>query len=445
MSKSVKTPPLHRSTPPKGVKQMKGGGTLTSMAFYVISFVLYVLCFTSMFKPHLEIVGFGLLIALHIILSFSVIYRLFYNKSGDYDAEEKPYAGNFFNICRIFWDKYFYGGDIGVFIYTISNMVIIILTGIFIAQYDVKLLDAIFGFFSLSVVCSIFITIMHRKENNPQRDLLVDLYNWIKTLIAGGIMPFVIFSWVGWLFFYIPFFVVNECRRMLQMDGPFKYHTHIPKVIGVGIILLSVAFIMFMMTLIRIHAKHSSIKLSPQPEYIPGNFVGDKSDYKFQRDGIRGSGYYLTKNASNYFFNDDYTIDLKEKFKVIATTLTVAIATEFLGYIHYKEILETLEPLLDMITPDITDMVSSGRLHVPNSNIGTKDAPKYFVPKSDAGTVNGVPGTHFKAAVLMDGFSLGLVYGILALSATSVWITQKIGSRMGAVTDPPAPPKITRK
>ena len=42
----------------------------------IIIFVLYMLCFASLYYPNLEIVGFGLFFVLHIIMSFIMVNRL---------------------------------------------------------------------------------------------------------------------------------------------------------------------------------------------------------------------------------------------------------------------------------------------------------------------------------------------------------------------------------
>ena len=49
---------------------------------YIFLFIIYVLCFVNLYNPNVEIIGYGLLFALHVIMSYSIISSLFSSTGG---------------------------------------------------------------------------------------------------------------------------------------------------------------------------------------------------------------------------------------------------------------------------------------------------------------------------------------------------------------------------
>ena len=53
-----------------------------SFPIYIFLFIIYVLCFVNLYNPNVEIIGYGLLLALHVIMSYSIISSLFSSTGG---------------------------------------------------------------------------------------------------------------------------------------------------------------------------------------------------------------------------------------------------------------------------------------------------------------------------------------------------------------------------
>ena len=63
-------------------KRRTMSGSSKSFPIYLFLFIIYVLCFVNLYNPNVEIIGYGLLFALHVILSYTIISSLFSSKGG---------------------------------------------------------------------------------------------------------------------------------------------------------------------------------------------------------------------------------------------------------------------------------------------------------------------------------------------------------------------------
>lgn len=57
------------STPPL----LENKNNIFQIVFCIMGFVLYVLCFVSLYRPYLELIGYGLFFVLHVLMSISII------------------------------------------------------------------------------------------------------------------------------------------------------------------------------------------------------------------------------------------------------------------------------------------------------------------------------------------------------------------------------------
>ena len=72
------------ATPPKTLLDVlktnyldtKDTNKLLPVIINIMLFILYVMCFVSLYKPYLELIGYGLFFALHIIMSFGMIKNI---------------------------------------------------------------------------------------------------------------------------------------------------------------------------------------------------------------------------------------------------------------------------------------------------------------------------------------------------------------------------------
>ena len=65
----------------KYVRTMFDSSACFPIAMYIFLFIIYVLCFVNLYKPNVEIIGFGLLFALHTLMTYSIISSIFASKN----------------------------------------------------------------------------------------------------------------------------------------------------------------------------------------------------------------------------------------------------------------------------------------------------------------------------------------------------------------------------
>jgi len=446
-----------------GIKKKMTGGeghvSYTLLVFYMIAFVLYTLCFKAIFTPNLEIVGFGLYIALHILLMGGMLYKLFASDMPKSNAP-KLCPTDFFKIIEkvpffklisalFSWEKvcslmniaYKSNGNSSInmgWVVTVLSSILVYIYSFSLAamtnQHDftqcVKVIE-FYGLIALFLTFFLTFTIKWTVINNSD-SILYTFIDVIKLSFAIAIIPAILIlflagliAWVVWMIFYSPFIIYNYISEINA-----TYQENIPYVIAIGLCLLFVSLIMFMMTLIKLHAVHKTMNNDPVPEYIPGNYIGIKYGYDFKESGDLGQGYYVNKNElTTYFMNDDYSTKLKDEFKIVGITTTVALVAEFLGYSHYDNIFGVLKIMIQTIRKTVTPYIStSSQLREQKPNVQTEKRDGCASPDNI---------DDYYPAALMDMFSVVLRYGIIALSSYTVWETQKIGSRMGAISDPP--------
>jgi len=508
-------------------KQFSGGGgeiSYTNVTFYIITFVLYVLCFVALFNPNLEIIGFGLLFVLQIILTIGMIYNILSNtddnnKNTKFSPETfvrllssidiVEQISRMFNPHEVFKmikieeftksnpiirflnnaitnafkedNSDDFEGDIIKFLWQIIIFFVIIFYILFIATVSLpagdanvkQLLMALLTFGPIALILIAFITIVIKVDSKGNRNdffkrLLYSILDFVKLSFAVIIIPVICVMllllsvvWLIWMILYSPFIILSS------IIGNWKYQTIIPFVLIIGLVLFLVSMIIMTITIIKLHSRHTKTSLIPQPEFIPSQNTGVIGGYHFDSKGSMGSGYYLDTGggSANFFMNNPYATQTKDTFKVVATSVTMMILVEFIGYKHYDLIFDAISKIVNPILPNI-DMNEITNDKPPfrfNLNTFFKDRPIikicydliYWVIKNPLSPIINGAGflfkkityaedinditdqVIFKPALIIDMFSIAIIYGILILSSVSIWETQYIGSIMGAVSDPP--------
>ena len=299
--------------PPKLIQQNDGNCSLP-IVFQILMFILYVICFVSLFKDHLELIGYGLFFVLNVIMSFGMLTNL--NSSGDKDM------------------------DIGQLSYTVlSNM----FTSI---QDDwINSIFFIFGIIAIILIAILGIIIA------PVRFIL---YLVKDTGIWTGKIPI---SWT----------------------------------IIISLILLFVAFTMFLISLQNIHATHQKLGIPTMPAFIAGGNGEVKTGYtwKIAKSGAQvapnGTGYYLNSGSGvNFFFSKYLAQNYATDFKIISITTVLLIWIQYLMFTNRAT---------------ITDILT-------------------------ANTVNGI--------FILNGAT------IVSLSSVCIWLTQRIGTLTNSIRAPPS-------
>jgi hypothetical protein len=410
-----------------------------------------------MFDPNLEIVGFGLFFVIVVLLAISMISSIVRDKI----APPTPTV-NSYTVIPLFSVLYKSIRDtllepkkiLWGYLKPITIAFVIVFYAIFISFFalgqdkytaDKRSNDP--NLFNTLITFSIFIPILSIASffegwsdlTGPQ--LLLNIYDGLNYMVWLLITPILFALLVIYEILCLPLQFLNFSPTLVynffnhifcwfkkinyvakDKVISIKYQPIIPIIIVIGIILLVVSLIMFMITLKSLHAKHKSMNSAPQPQYIPDNYMGDKPGYTYNLNGYSGSGYYLNKNETDFYFNDERSIELKDQFKIIGTTATVSIIVEYLLYVYNGDIINVAEPFFKYFIDDKKETFDE-TINITNGKNTDNTITKYTL----------LPAT------AIDFVSLTLVYGILGLTATSVWLTQQIGVRMGTIMEPPQP------
>ena len=287
----------------------------------IMGFVLYVLCFASLYRPYLELIGYGMFFALNTIMSVGMI------KSSNYTNKmnvKTDITNQIKALCRLFIPNQ--GFFVFYFLYNIGVFIFTLLMSIFL-----------FGLFIITLPFQI---------------------------------PIKLFGWSG--------------------DIPVYW------TIFIGLLFLFVAFIMLLITLMKLHAKHNTLNSPTMPKFLKGGSGEVKSGYTFDINGRNGQGrgYYLNEGVGvNFYFNNKRTDKKASDFKIIAITTTVLIWIQYL-------------------------------------------ANKYMGSNANGviiGNVTILSQNMLNNLLLLNGIT------IVSLSSVCIWLTQSIGSFMGKIQSPPKP------
>ena len=250
--------------------------------YAIMAFVLYVLCFVSLYTPNLELIGFGLFFVLHVIMSLGIIKSM-----TSYSSTSPTTVGSS-------------NSQINIKFINIRNVVSITnkLWGIFwnIWNYPLSSGSQILKGLYTVVLCFVMFII--------------------------GLILFVAFCMT---------LAVYICSLPFQLPILFGWSgiIEVSWVIIFELIMLFVAFIMMLITFANLRTKHFLVGSPIKPEFLPGGFSVEKSGYKFIKKGSRGEGYYNTENASLLYFNNGKSLKQKDDFKIISITITVLIWVQY--------------------------------------------------------------------------------------------------------------------
>ena len=249
-------------------------------ALTVMVFVLYVMCFTSLYNPHLELVGYGLFFVLHMIMSGGII------KSG---IDKDPMHPSTIDINKISIDP--------------------------MKQFD--LYTNLYNFFITNIFPS--------GSNSFIKSFFQIPFILLLCLIGFILLTILFVLLLGLFLATVPF------KAILLMGKPFGLSGQVPISwsIMIGLLFLFISFIMLLITFVKVHAKHSAMNAPTMPKFLAGGNGEVKSGYTFKK-GPQGTGYYLVDGV-DFFFNDKKTQKNVNSFKIISITTTVLIWVQYLA------------------------------------------------------------------------------------------------------------------
>jgi len=252
-------------------------------ALTVMVFVLYVMCFTSLYNPNLELVGYGLFFVLHMIMSGGII------KSG---IDQDPMHPSTIDINKI----------------SIEPMI----------QFN--LYTKLYNFFTTNILPS--------GPNDFTN--FIKLFFQIPFILLLGLIGFILLTILFVLLFGL-FLATLPFKLILLMGKSFGLSGQVPISwsIMIGLSFLFISFIMLLITFVKVHAKHSAMNAPTMPKFIAGGNGEVKSGYTFKK-GPQGTGYYLVDGV-DFFFNDKKTQKNVNSFKIISITTTVLIWVQYLA------------------------------------------------------------------------------------------------------------------
>jgi len=285
----------------------------------IMGFVLYVLCFSSLYRPNLELIGYGMFFVLNTIMSVGMIQNSNYTNQMNVKIN---IIDQIKSLCRLF----ILNSGLFYFLYNIGVLIFTLLMSIFLL-----------GIFIITLPFQI---------------------------------PIKLFGWSGNIPIYWSIFI--------------------------GLIFLFVAFIMLLITLMGLHAKHINMKSPTMPVFLQGGNGEVKSGYTFSIEGKdgKGRGYYLNKGEGvNFFFNNIKTEKKASDFKIIAITTTVLLWLQYL-------------------------------------------VNKYFITNTNNGNEVIIGGIKIISKSMLNNLLLLNSITIVSLSSVCIWLTQQIGSFMGNIQRP---------
>ena len=255
------------------------------LVLYILIFVLYVMCFVSLYKPHLELIGLGLFFVLHIILGYNMATNMNPGSPGiaypNMDITALDFASVLTMIPKILIFDYLSGN-----MSTLGKMMMFLIT----------LIPNILGL-AFIIITLILFTILY--------------------IIA---LPFKMLVGLGW-------------------NGKIPIST----TIYIGAALLLVSFVMLIMSLNKVHAQHITLDSPAMPAFLSGGYSIEKRGYTFKKAGPKGEGYYLnTGEGVDFFFNDKKTEKLKDNFKIISITTTVLLWVQYFTFKNYDMLMRIM-------------------------------------------------------------------------------------------------------
>ena len=399
-------------------------------ALTVMVFVLYVMCFISLYNPHLELIGYGLFFVLHMIMSGGIIKSGLDNTNtidiNKISITVPPDLWNIYQVCfNIFLLLFIIFGLPSLLHYytykrnhknqTGGIVAAIVFLFLFIVGILISLGIEIFSSTASNMhIIEYIFNPIHDSTSNPPLNINQDILNvfkhitnyWMvvktgatattqnnvfvyifKQIIQGvfvvisGIIGFILLTILFFLLFGL-FLETLPFKVILLLGKPFGLFSTIPISwsIMIGLLFLFISFIMLLITFVKVHAKHSAMNAPTMPKFLAGGNGVVKSGYTF-KEGPQGTGYYLIDGV-DFLFNDKKTQKNVSNFKIISITTTVLIWVQYLA----------------------NKMVN--RETIQNSPI-----------------INGM--------FALNGIT------IVSLSSVCIWLTQQIGVRTGAIRGPP--------
>ena len=391
--------------PPKLIQQNDGNCSLP-IVFQILMFILYVICFVSLFKDHLELIGYGLFFVLNVIMSFGMLTNL--NPSGNLNPSEDKnmdigqltYTVLFkmFNHIKTGWIQSSIITSIGLFALLPVVLGIVgyyayleplqstkILLGAEIAGFSVLWLSIVGYFF------------FDRKLKLTELGLNVwynfhfqNTFGIIKNMFVFifGIIAIILIAILGIIIAPVQFILY-----LVKDTGIWTGKIPISWTIIISLILLFAAFTMFLISLQNVHAKHKKMGIPTMPAFIAGGNGEVKTGYtwKMEKSGNKvapkGTGYYLNRGSGvNFFFSKTLVQNYATDFKIISITTVLLIWIQYLMFTNRATITNILN-------------------------------------------VNAVNGFF-----ILNGAT------IVSLSSVCVWLTQRIGTLTNSIR---APPRLT--
>lgn len=254
------------------------------IVFQILMFILYVICFVSLFKDHLELIGYGLFFVLNVIMSFGMLTNL--NPSGDKNM------------------------DIGQLTYTV--------------------LSDMFNNIKNKWILSVF------------KDILqpFTLLNIIQNMF------FFIFGIIAIILIAILGIIIAPVRFILYLvkdTGIWTGKIPISWTIIISLILLFAAFTMFLISLQNVHAKHKKMGIPTMIAFIAGGNGEVKHGYTW-KNAEKGTGYYLNRGSGvNFFFSNTLVQNYATDFKIISITTVLLIWIQYLMFTNRATITSILE------------------------------------------------------------------------------------------------------
>ena len=381
--------------PPTLIQQNDGICSLP-IVFQILMFILYVICFVSLFKDHLELIGYGLFFVLNVIMSFGMLTNL--NPLGDknMDIGQLTYTVLFkmFNRIKTGWIQSSIITSIGLFA--------LLPVGLGIGGYYAYLeplqstkilLGAEIAGFSvlwLSIVGYFFFKPPELGLNAWYNFHLQNTFGIIKNmfLFIFGIIAIILIVILGIIIAPVQFILY-----LVKDTGIWTGKIPISWTIIISLILLFVAFTMFLISLQNVHAKHKKMGIPTMPAFIAGGNGEVKTGYtwKMEKSGNKvapkGTGYYLNRGSGvNFFFSKTLVQNYATDFKIISITTVLLIWIQYLMFTNRATITNIL----------------------------------------DVNAVNGF--------FILNGAT------IVSLSSVCVWLTQRIGTLTNSIR---APPRLT--
>ena len=379
--------------PPTLIQQNDGICSLP-IVFQILMFILYVICFVSLFKDHLELIGYGLFFVLNVIMSFGMLTNL--NPLGDknMDIGQLTYTVLFkmFNRIKTGWIQSSIITSIGLFA--------LLPVGLGIGGYYAYLeplqstkilLGAEIAGFSvlwLSIVGYFFFKPPELGLNAWYNFHLQNTFGIIKNmfLFIFGIIAIILIVILGIIIAPVQFILY-----LVKDTGIWTGKIPISWTIIISLILLFVAFTMFLISLQNVHAKHKKMGIPTMPAFIAGGNGEVKTGYtwKMEKSGNKvapkGTGYYLNRGSGvNFFFSKTLVQNYATDFKIISITTVLLIWIQYLMFTNRATITNIL----------------------------------------DVNAVNGI--------FILNGAT------IVSLSSVCVWLTQRIGTLTNSIRAPPS-------